>query len=495
MKRPRKRKGTMIERDMLRSIPDLPGVYIMKDGGNRIVYIGKAGSLRKRVTSYFRKGGGHSERTGAMVGRISDISFLVTSSEAEALIAEAALIKKYKPRYNVALKDDKSYPYLKVTMKEEFPRVYITRDKTRDGSYYFGPYTDVRLLRKAVTFMKRIFPLRTCNRMPHNVCLNYHIGQCSGPCAQKITAAEYGQTVKELILFLKGKRRELITELSRKMKEAAHDKHYEKAREFRDRMRALSIFPGDKGRQVTLKGAKSLRENFRRMYDEIACLRGELGLKRVPRRIEAFDISNIQGRHAVGSMVLFVDGRPHKNGYRRFKIRTVEGIDDCAMMAEIIRRRYARLRAERNALPDLVVVDGGRGQLNSARHELRAQGLAMPVIGIAKKHEHLIVHDRAVPVVLSRHSPALHLIQRLRDEAHRFAISYHKRMRSRAMQRSVLDRIPGVGPVRKKALLCAFGSAEKVCAAHVSELCRVPGINTKTARRIRTSLKSLSSGE
>jgi len=416
-----------MDKENLKNIPDLPGIYIMKDKEGKILYIGKAASLKKRVLSYFRESSDISRRIGMMVDRVEDIAFFVTHSEAEALISEAALIREHKPRYNVALKDDKSYPYLELTKNEKFPRLMITRRcggssfRENGKSVFYGPYTDVKLLRKALGIMKRIFPLRTCRRMPKKPCLNYRIGQCYAPCAEAIERCAYSDIVKELKMFLGGERLGLIEDLSQKMQKAAAAKDYEKAAQLRDRIAALSVVPTIKVRVTP--------------YDEIEELKHLLRLKRPPRKIEAFDISNISGKEAVGSMVTFIDGKPSKDDYRKFKIRGVAGINDYDMMREVIKRRYERVKKERLPSPDLIIIDGGKGHLNAAAFLLEELGFGnLPVIGIAKKFEHIYLKDRKEPIIFSHSSPLLRLIQRLRDEAHRFAISYHHVLRRKKIQ-------------------------------------------------------------
>lgn len=466
-----------MDKERLKNIPDLPGVYIMKDNMGRALYIGKAASLKKRVSSYFKRDPNISHRIRLMTEKAADVSFIVTGSEAEALITESAFIKRYRPRYNVALKDDKSYPYLKLTVGEEFPRLMLTRKLRRNGSLYYGPYTDVKLLRKALGIMKRLFPLRTCRRMPKKVCLNYHIGQCPAPCVEAVDKSEYGDIVKELELFLTGRREELIDELSRKMRWAAEKRDFEEAALLRDRIVALSVVPRPTGGASIIEKAKP--------YDEVTALKSLLGLKRVPRRIEAFDVSNISGKEATGSMITFIDGRPSKDDYRRFKIRDVSGIDDYKMMKELVRRRYERVKAERLPCPDLIIVDGGKGQLNAASSVLEELGFErLSVIGIAKKFEHIYLRKRKEPIIFSEHSPVLRLIQRLRDEAHRFAVAYHRKLRRKTLRRSALDEIEGIGKKRKRLLLNRFGSVENIRKAGVEELRSVKGISIKLAKSI-----------
>ena len=400
------------------SMPESPGVYFFKDNRECIIYIGKAVNLRRRVSSYF--GRRHYGRTALLVRQIDSVDYLPTATGAEALIYEASLIKKHMPRFNVELKDDKSYPFLKLTVKEKFPRLYITREKERDGSVYYGPYTNVKLLRQALVFMKNIFPLRTCNKLPKRTCLNFDIGQCPGPCAHKEAEAFYRETVRDIRLFLSGRRKALIKRLSAKMKEYSEKTEYEKALRYRKRLEAFSVLLDQTGHAVPLSG-------------ELKSLKDALSLKAVPARIEAFDVSNTGGAHSVGSMVTFFNAAPLKDGYRRFKIKTVSGIDDYAMIKELVRRRYSRLIAENKKMPGLILIDGGQGHLAAAAGELDALGVKTPVISIAKQDEEIYVRGRSRPVDIPRRSPALKLIQRIRDEAHRFAISYHKLLRGKGM--------------------------------------------------------------
>ncbi|MFH1406582.1 MAG: excinuclease ABC subunit UvrC, partial [Candidatus Omnitrophota bacterium] len=333
--------------EKLKALPDAPGVYLMKDKQGHTLYIGKAQSLRKRLRSYFQRTGMLSPRTQAMVSKITGFDFIQTSSEAEALIYEAHLVKVHRPKYNVDLKDDKAYPFLKLTSDEDFPRLVLIRRRKSDGAMYFGPYTSVKLLRQALGIMRKAFPLRTCKRLPKNVCLMFHLGQCLGPCEKKADEKEYREVIKDLLLFLEGKRDELLAQLSDKMTKASEDKNYEEAGKIRDRINALSSV-------IT-------RRKRIKVSEQIAQLEEALGLAHAPMRIDAFDISNVFGNWAVGSMVQFTDGAPNKANYRRFKIESVDGIDDYKMTKEIIRRRYLRCLDEKIPLPDLIIIDGGRG--------------------------------------------------------------------------------------------------------------------------------------
>lgn len=408
----------MVAKEKIKRIPQSPGVYIMKGEDGSALYVGKAINLKKRVSSYFRPKAAHDERIGAMVRLVEDIDYITTSTEAEALIYENGLIKQLSPRYNVALKDGKSYPMLKLTVKEDFPRLIVTREKRNDGAAYYGPYANAKLLRQAIIFLKQIFPLRSCVKMGKKVCLEYHIKQCLGPCIEGAGRSEYSEVVKELKLFLEGRRKELLETISANMREAAAREDFETAAGFKNRLEALSTIKED---SVVYRPSGDLEELGR-----------VLGIAKTPETIEAFDVSNIMGEAAVGSMIYFYKGRPKKEEYRHFRIKTVSGVDDYAMMREIVRRRYSRMIKEGRALPDLILIDGGKGHLGAACGELEKLGISkVPVVGIAKEFEKLYSKDRKDPILLPKESKALHLLQRIRDEAHRFAISYHKRLMSK----------------------------------------------------------------
>lgn len=402
-------------RNKLKSLLDAPGVYFFKDASGEIIYIGKASSLKKRVTSYFHKSRPYSPRLEILVSKIKDIEYTTTGSEAEALIMEAQLIKEHKPRYNVELKDDKSYPFLKLTLNEKYPRLFIARRRLNDGARYFGPFTEVKLLRKALEIMRRVFPLRTCRTIPKQLCLMFHLKMCLGPCEKLISEKDYNGIVEEALLFLEGKRTRLIELLSEKMLKASKDKNFEEAARIRDKLNALSAVVMSKGERVS-----DLKE--------------ALKLSRVPVRIEAFDISNIFGKWAVGSMVSFLKGEPDKSCYRRFKIKTVEAIDDYKMIKEVVRRRYTGSLKDKLKLPDLILIDGGKGHLSVAEAELKAIGLGhIDIASIAKEHEEIFVPHKRLPIRLPKSSSALRLIQRIRNESHRFAITYHRKLRSKAL--------------------------------------------------------------
>ncbi|MFH1791770.1 MAG: excinuclease ABC subunit UvrC [Candidatus Omnitrophota bacterium] len=398
--------------EKVKSVPETPGVYFFKDHSRKIIYIGKAVNLKRRVSGYFRRGA-MDPRIRRMSESVRDIDYLPTSSEAEALIYEASLIHQHKPRYNIALKDDKSYPFLKLTAAEKYPRLIVVREKIHDGSLYYGPYTSARLLRKALSFMKRVFPLRTCNMMPKRPCLNHQIGQCLAPCVKRDADTAYGDIVRDVRLFLAGRRTTLLKRLSARMKKLSGDMRYEEAVKVRDQIESLSAVVGQSRHSLPLD-------------DNLRGLKDALGLKVIPARIEAFDISNLQGQYAVGSMITFFNAKPLKADYRRYRIKTVDGIDDYSMIREVVKRRYGRLLRERLKMPDLVLIDGGRGHLGTALEVMKELGLRIPVISIAKKKEEVFTASRPGPLALPRRSKALKLIQRIRDEAHRFAVSYHK---------------------------------------------------------------------
>lgn len=465
-------------KETVKALPASSGVYIMKDAAGAVLYVGKAANVRKRVASYFYPNRRLPERTLAMIGKIDRIECVQTSTEAEALIYENSLIKQLGPKYNVLLRDDKSYPRLKLTVNEKFPRLLLTRRKLDDGALYFGPYASGKLLKEALVALRHLFPLRTCATMPRSgrPCLNYHIRQCRAPCAGSIDEARYAQIVAELTAFLEKGRSGLIALLTEKMLAASKDERFEDASEIRQRIEALG----------------SMREASVRYIpaDELEELKGMLGLQGPVETIEAFDVSNIMGQEAVGSMITFRKGRPYKSGYRKFKIRSVEGVDDYAMMREIVARRYARLLEEKGKMPDLILIDGGKGHLTSAVDELRKLGIAgQAIIGIAKEFEHVYLPGKPDPVILPRDSKALHLLERVRDEAHRFAITYHKKLRSKRIGESSLDGIPLIGPKRKKALLAHFGSLDGVRRASLEELLKVERMDERSAQSVIAHLR------
>ena len=577
-------------------LPLVPGVYLLKDSADRILYVGKAKSLKKRVKSYFRSD--LDPKTRALMNQFHHLEYIVTDTEKEALILESNLIKKHMPRYNIRLKDDKRYPYIRVT-NEKFPRVLITRRVMDDGSYYYGPFTEATTLRRLVKFIKALFKVRDCKNMD-GPCLNYQIDLCKAPCDNQVTEAEYKKMVDNVSMFFEGKYDEIMDALKQEMIEAAKNQEFEKAAVLRDQINSVEDvlekqkmeFTGDLDQDVvaaasdeelacvavfSVRNGKIIgREDFlmggaensseekiitaflkqyyigprhvpskiilhkdvedrnlieewltekRESHVDIAVpvegiefrlarmvsknaqillnhqkevkgalvdLKKYLGIAKIPKRIEAYDISNISGQNAVGSMVVFENGMPKKSGYRRYKIET-EGPDDYAMMKEMLTRRFTSLINNQDSEPDLVLVDGGKGQLNIALEVFNSLNIKYPVIGLAKEFEHVFIPQTPSPLILPRDSEALLLLQRIRDEAHRFAITYHKTLRSKEFKRSSLDEIPGVGNKRKMTLLKHFGSMENIMNADVSELQEIKGISKKLAVIIRDHFDSLNS--
>ena len=470
----------MAVQEKLTQLPDRPGVYLFKDAQGTILYVGKAVSLRKRVTSYFQPSRPLSNKLSRLIEQTADLEWIVTGSEAEALLYEASLIKEETPKYNVLFRDDKSYPVLKVTAEERFPRLYIGRGTHEPGVQVIGPFANATLLKQAFAAIRRVIPFRTCRTLPKRACLDYYLKLCPAPCEGKMTPEAYRESLSQVFRLMEGKKEEVLKELQVKMLAASKERRYEEAAKFRDQV----------------AGLQELRSRRRAFIpsEALADLQSVLRLGPLPRRIEAFDVSNIYGREAVGSMVTFVDGKPFKDGYKRFKIKTVAGIDDYAMMKEIIGRRYQGLSPKGtvpdvSTLPDLVVIDGGRGHLNSALDVLKELKLDLPAVGIAKEFEELFLPDKREPIVLPPQSRALQLVQRLRDEAHRFAIGYHRLLRGKKALTSALDQIPGIGPRKKQDLLIRFGSVEAMRRATIQEFVQVRGISKMLAQRILQHLK------
>jgi excinuclease ABC subunit C len=608
----------------LAKLPDRPGVYLMKGTRGDVLYVGKAQSLRSRVRSYWQKHGGYGEvhRIREVIDRVADVEYTLTDSVSEALLLEANLIKRYRPRFNVRLKDDKSYPYIKITLGDDFPRIERTRKLLNDGSRYFGPYASASSVDESMNLVRRLFPFRTCTidirdgqRALQRPCLLYHIKRCQGPCIEAISKADYRADITQVELFLEGRQETLVRALGDEMGAAAEREDYERAAVLRDKIRAIertmesqkmaafarteldliglarqdsqaavqlfAIRNGKLiGRDVYLldaardAGDDEVIEGFLLQYytratsvpsqvfipsrlsdtaDVEAFLaarrggpvhlhvpqRGEkrelmalatrnatetlareqarwladqgktlvaleelaeaLGLPGPPLRIECYDISNFQGRESVGSMVVFEDGKPRSGEYRRFRIRSVTGSNDFASHQEVLRRRFRGATAgeegneeeRRWKLPDLVIVDGGKGQVSAAKEVLDELGLHdLPLAGLAKEREELFLPGRAQPVLLPPTSSALYLVQRIRDEAHRFAIAYHRDLRSKASVRSAFDDLAGVGPKRRQALLRVFGSVKRVREAPVEQIAAVPGISRALAERIKATLEA-----
>jgi excinuclease ABC subunit C len=413
-------------KEKLKTLPTKPGVYLFKDKKDIILYVGKAKSLRKRVSSYFSKT--PDIKTGILLDRLYDIDYIIAGSEMDALVLEDELIKKYKPRYNISLKDDKTYPMLKLTIKEEWPRLLMVRRKTKDGSLYFGKFCG-GMVREVLKLVKKLFPIRWCKetplRMREQPCLYYRIGTCSGPCIGKISKTDYDALIQGIVLLLDGKMDAAIAKLNKEMKKASSEKEFERAAYLRDRIKIL---------QKMIEGKDLHKKPSPRLLAEVKELQTVLQLRKLPMRIEGFDISNISGTNAVGSMVVFYGGLPLKGEYRKFKIKTTGNKpNDVGSIFEVIKRRYAGMLSKKMDLPDLIMVDGGKGQVLAGIKALKEAGVSgIPLIGLAKKEEEIFFPKKNKPLILKKSSAALQLLQRLRDEAHRFAISYHRLKRRKA---------------------------------------------------------------
>jgi excinuclease ABC subunit C len=409
-------------------LPQEPGVYLFKDAEGLVVYVGKAKSLKKRVQSYF--GRELASKTVAMMANVADIEFRTTPTEAMALLLEASLVHQYMPRYNISLRDDKSFPFVKIT-NEDFPRIYLVRKREQDGAVYLGLYTSANLLRETLKILRRHFPYRSCKRLPKKACLYFRLSLCPAPCIGKISREEYARTMENISLILEGKTETLIRRLSVQMEQKSKAQKYEEAARIRDQISAISAI--GKSRAGVSPG------------DELGDLKHLLNLDRLPARIEAFDISNIYGKEATGSMVSFYKGHPDKDNYRRFRIKTVEKIDDYKMLGEVVRRRYSRVMEEKLPLPDLVLIDGGKGHLLTAEKVVKELGLKISLASIAKEKEHIYIRGRQRPIKLKEDTPALNLIRRIRDEAHRFAVSYHHVLRRKKIRLPASRKIKGKG--------------------------------------------------
>ncbi len=590
-------------------LPDGPGVYLWKGREGTTLYVGKAKRLRSRVRSYFANDQLESLKTRHLVGLIADLETIVVPSEAHALILEANLIKEYRPRFNIALRDDKSYPYIKVTVQEPFPRVFVTRRLEDDGASYFGPYTDVGAMRRALNVVKKIFTVRSCNydmpaQMPERPCLDYYIKRCKAPCILAQSQQDYRAMIDEVVLFLSGRPDEVVRRVEERMELASEQLDFERAAELRDVLHhlenmeeptvVLEVEGGDrdvvgyardgddacvtvlrirggkllsreqrfltnidgeddtdvltvflagsyvgmqeKARQVLLpfdfpdrelieqalpesriqipqrgprrdlialaeQNARHLLEELKlssmeaeeRAGDPVYELGRELGLQRLPRSLVCFDISTTQGTDTVGSCVWFENGRPKRSEYRKFKVKTVEGTDDFASMLEVVRRYFERRLADEKPLPDLILIDGGKGQLSAAHTALGDLGVGdRPLISLAKREEEIFIWGRTEPLKLSRRSPGLRLLQQARDEAHRFAVTYNRKRRSMRTVTSELLKVPGIGPVKRRQLLKEFGSVQGVREAGQEAIARLPGFNAERARKLLESLATTS---
>jgi len=483
----------------INNLPEQSGVYLFKDRKGEIIYIGKAVSLKNRVASYFSQSNSHSIKVRQMINQIDNIEYIITASEMEALLLESRLVKKIKPYFNIQLKDDKSYPYIQITKGHIFPAIHLVRKTSKIAekkALFYGPFTDVETTRKAVQKLRYIFKIRNCSQRKYDlgkICLDYQIGLCSAPCAGKIEQDEYSKKVRECSLLLSGRHKSLLKNLRQEMKIASQMMLYEKAAKIRDTIimieKVISQERISKSYQKRLNIYLKETEDKESIPKALLDLQNYLELPVIPLTIEAYDISNIQGKIAVGSQIAFQSGMPDKKKYRHFKIKYQEGINDIAMMREILERRLSAAQVTKESLPDLLLVDGGKGQLNVAVEVLQKLNLRVNVVALAKKEEQLFQPGKREPVILPKNSEVFFLIQRIRDEAHRFALSYHKKLRSKIIKNSLLDFIPGIGEKKKKMLLSKFKSIEHIREVQVEELKELPGIGEKTAQKIKDILE------
>jgi excinuclease ABC subunit C len=467
----------------VRTLPHKPGVYLFKDRFHKVIYVGKARDLHRRVSQYFHPSRRMTAdlKTRALVDSIWDLETHVVRSEPESILLEGKLIKEYRPRYNISFRDDKRFLLVKVNLNDPFPRFQLTRNKKEDGCRYFGPFAHSGALRSTLNLMKKLYGLRSCrpvlpDEKEYRHCLDHIIKNCSAPCVGKITRGEYIARINEACTFLEGKSSSMLQDLEDEMMKAAERLDFEKAASLRNMLQDI--------KETTAPRRKFVREIPSTVIPEkdLEILRDVLRLPAIPAVIECFDISNISVTHKVASMVAFRNGRPDRANYRRFRIKTVEGQDDFASMAEVVGRRYRRLVDEKRALPDLIMVDGGKGQLSSAVKELHNLGLIdQPVIGLAKQREEIFRPYSPHPIVLPPESGALRMLQRIRDEAHRFANGYHQLLMKQRMTESVLDECPGMSEAKKRALLKHFGSVDRMRKASETELKEVAGVGDKLA--------------
>jgi excinuclease ABC subunit C len=474
----------------LQTLPDKPGVYFMRDRNGRIIYVGKAASLRDRVRSYFHRATLRSSdpKLRGLVHSINDFDILITRTEAEAMLTEGRMIKDYRPHYNVSFKDDKRFLLIRVNPNEPLPRFDACRIQKDDGAIYFGPYASSPAARAALEFIEKRFGLRQCRpRIPgpddHKHCHNDIVRFCSAPCILKVSPEQYRERVELAVAFLRGEKPEYLDEIRRAMEKEAADRRFEKAAALRD-----TLFLLRRAVKERIRARKTLAIKAEDAKAGIEELRQALGLDRPPRVIEAYDISNISGTHSVGSLVCSIDGIPQKNRYRMFRIQTVEGVDDPGMMAEVIHRRFSRAIEEKENLPDLVLVDGGSTQLGAARARLDALGLQnLPAAGLAKRFEEIFWKQKD-PLRLPPDSNALKVLVQIRDEAHRFALTYHRSLRLKRIRESMLDEIEGVGEKRKQLLLKQFGSVARLRKASEEEIAKVRGVGAAVANMVKEAL-------
>jgi excinuclease ABC subunit C len=485
-------------RKKLGTLPHKPGIYLMKDRFGTVIYVGKARDLRKRVSQYFHPSRrmGWDLKFNALVEAIHDFDFHVVRSDPEAYLLEGKLIKEFHPRYNVSFRDDKRFLMLKVNLNDPIPNFAFARFKKDDGARYFGPFANSGALRSTLALARRQFNLRGCRAFTpgesdYKHCLYAHLKYCTAPCVGNVTRGQYLEQVRAACDFLEGQCREMQTQLEAEMKKAAAARDFEKAAELRDLIRDLSETwkRTEKFERVPYTLPLSINPQ-----NDLAELAKVLDLPAPPERIEGFDISNISGTFAVASLVSFKNGRPDRANYRRFKIKTIVGQDDFAGMAEVVSRRYSRLKRESKQLPDLILVDGGKGQLNAACAELKQLGLErIPVIGLAKEFEEIYLPDKSEPLRLGLNHPAVKLLQRIRDECHRVANSYNAQLRLKRISESVLDEFPGIGEARKAALLKKFGSIRRLQLATLEQIAAVPGFGGKAAEELKKFLEARTS--
>lgn len=480
-------------REKLAALPDKPGCYLMRDRKGTIIYVGKAVSLRRRVQSYFRPSTLRDAppKLRSMVKSVADLDVITVRGEAEALLAESALIKQYRPRYNIVLRDDKRYLALRADPREPVPRLTTCRIVRSDPALYFGPFPSAAVVRTVLDFTEKRYGLRKCapihpDAETYRHCINDIVRFCSAPCVGRVTPEAYRQRFDEACAFLRGERLGVIEEVKAQMLAASEARDFEKAAALRDTWIALREMVK---RRVRVEATPEMHAADARAG--LRGLRDRLGLPALPTLIECFDISNLFGTQSVASMVAAVDGLPDRRLYRRFRIRTVEGADDPRSMAEVVGRRYLRVKEEGRPLPGLILIDGGVTQLRAAREALAALGLGqVPTAGLAKQLEEIVLDDGRPPLLLPRDSDALRVLTRLRDEAHRFAIDYHRRLRNRLIRESALDEVPGIGPAKKAALLARFGSVYRLARAPVGEIGAVPGIGQALAEAVLRAVAS-----
>ena len=602
----------------LAAVPLEPGVYLHRDADGKVLYVGKSASLRDRLKSYFGSKKNLDPKSVELISRIDDFEYIVTASEQEALLLENSLIKEHKPKYNIRLKDDKTYPYIKVDLAEDFPRIYVTRRTANDGARYFGPFASAGSVRKTLDLLKRLFPYRSCTKTitgnDSRPCLEYHIKRCVAPCTGYASRNDYSEVIAQVVMFLEGNTKEIVSDLKTTMLEASDNLEFERAGALRDRLKAIEkVYEGQNvvglGREeldvigaayggeeawveiffirqgkligrdhftmsgtreeegqeilarfieqfyssashvprkilvpesitdkemvagwletkrkgpveinvpqrgtkrrliemVSTNAAQGLEQlklkwisDSTRMETAMSELQEELNLPRSPKRIECYDVSHIQGTNTVASMSVFQDGKPLSSNYRRFKIKSHDGNDDFASMREVLSRRFKRLKNARDggeenasfaAAPDLVLIDGGKGQLSSAVEVMLHLGLQdIQLASIAKREEEIFLPDAAEPVIMPKNSQGLFLLQRARDEAHRFAVTFHRNLRGKSSVKSALDLVPGIGPKRRKMLIRSFGSVKGIREASEDQLAAAPGMTAKVARQIKEHL-------